>query len=74
MEAVVAHICHMVDAGGIEVCALGSDFDGIEGNRAITGARDMQKLVYALKKAGFLPSQIEKICSGNVLRVYREIL
>lgn len=74
MEAVVAHIRHMVDAGGIEVCALGSDFDGIEGNRAITGARDMQKLVYALEKAGFLPSQIEKICSGNVLRVYRETL
>lgn len=74
MEAILAHIRHMVNIGGMEVCGLGSDFDGIPGNRALSGAGRMQKLPDALNRAGFGISQIEKICSENVLRVYREIL
>ena len=72
LEAIVAHIRHAVKTGGIEVCGLGSDFDGIEGNRAIRHAGQMPKLADALEKAGFLPSQVDKICSQNVLRVYRD--
>lgn len=72
LEAIVAHIQHAVRVGGIEVCGLGSDFDGIEGNRAIRHAGMMSKLVEGLRTAGFLPSQIDKICSENVLRVYRD--
>lgn len=74
MEAILAHIRHIVNTGGIEVCGLGSDFDGIEGNRSLGGAEKMQKLSDTLEKSGFSNAQMEKICSGNVLRVYREIL
>lgn len=72
LEAIVAHIRHAVKTGGIGVCGLGSDFDGIEGNRAIPHAGKVQKLVDALEKTGFLTSQIDKICSENVLRVYKD--
>jgi len=74
LERMAAHIRHMADVGGIDVCALGSDFDGIATNIALPDASHMQKLVGALEKKGFHESEIEKIFYKNVLRVYREVL
>ena len=68
------HVRHTADVGGVEVCALGGDMDGIDPNPAIPDVSFVQRLVPALKKKGFHESEIEKIFSGNVLRVYQEIL
>lgn len=68
------HVRHTADIGGVEVCALGGDMDGIDPNPAIPDVSFVQRLVPALKKKGFHESEIEKIFSGNVLRVYQEIL
>lgn len=74
IQDMVRHIRHIRDVGGIEVCALGSDFDGIPENPEIADASQMQELVSALEKDGFTEVEIEKIFYKNVMRVYRNIL
>lgn len=74
MDSLVDHVCHMVRVGGIEVCALGSDFDGIPGNIALPDASYLPRLADMLAKKGFHESEIEKIFYRNVLRVYRDVL
>lgn len=71
---IVRHIRHIVNIGGIEVCALGSDFDGITNSLEFTDASGIQMLAEALLKNGFSVSDVEKICYRNVLRIYKDIL
>ena len=71
---IVAHARHIADVGGIEVLGIGSDFDGIDTHEELPGAEKMEHLAEAFLKGGFLPSQVEKIMSQNVLRLYRETL
>ena len=61
------------EVGGIGCIGLGSDFDGIGGHRELPGAQTVPLLAEALGKGGFKASEIDKILSGNVLRVYREV-
>ncbi len=74
LSDVTAHVKHIVNVGGIDVLGLGSDFDGIDGNEELPGAQAMPLLEDAFLKEGFKPSEVEKLLSGNVLRVYKEIL
>lgn len=74
MEAVIRHAKHIVNVGGMECLGLGSDFDGIDTNEGIPDYSCLPKLEDMLKKAGFTSTECEKIGSGNVLRVYREVI
>ena len=74
IAAIVEHAKHIVKVGGIEVLGLGSDFDGIDTHAELPHAGKMHLLFDALKKGGFTESQIDKIFSENVLRVYKEVL
>lgn len=74
IEAVVRHAKHITAVGGMDCLGLGSDFDGIPTHAELTGADKLPLLDEALKKGGFLASEREKIFSGNVLRLYRELL
>ncbi len=74
LSAAVCHAKHIVKVGGIGVLGLGSDFDGIDTNEALPGVQSMEILWNALHGAGFAEDALEKIFSGNVLRVYREWL
>ena len=74
VAAVVRHAKHIVNVGGIEVLGLGTDFDGIDTHRELPGVQSMGRLWDALHDGGFKESEVEKIFTGNVLRVYREIL
>ena len=70
----VRHIRHIKNVGGIGCIGLGTDFDGIENVPEVRHTRDMQLLAQGLRRAGFSETEIEQIFSGNVLRVYREVL
>ena len=74
LAAIVLHAKHITDVGGVEVLGLGSDFDGIDTHAELPGAQSMERLWEALKGSGFTESQLDRIFSGNVLRVYRETL
>ena len=69
-EDVTRHLKHMYDVGGIDVLALGSDYDGIETGVQWDDAGGDQKLLAALEGA-FTPSQIDRISHENALRVLR---
>lgn len=72
--AVVRHIKHVINVGGIDCVGLGSDFDGIEGHRELPDFSYMPRLADALEKSGLKAGEVEKIFSKNVLRFYKELL
>ncbi len=74
MEQIMAHIRHIRNVAGIDVLAVGSDFDGISGNTAMKDASELGMLIDALDKAGFTAGEIDKICWENALRVIKEVL
>ncbi|MEE9491482.1 MAG: dipeptidase [Dehalococcoidia bacterium] len=72
---VVDHIDHVVELIGVDHVGLGSDFDGV-GDSLPNGLKDVSgypNLIYQLLKRGYSEVDIEKICSGNLLRVWSEV-
>lgn len=74
IDLLTAHVRHMVNTGGIECAAIGTDFDGFDGNTEIAGPQQMQKLFWGLHKAGFSDDAIEKIAWKNTFRVMTDVL
>lgn len=74
LSDMVRHVRHITSVGGIEVCGLGTDFDGIGNSVELLDASGMELLSEALHRGGFTWEEIEKIFYKNVLRVYREVL
>ena len=75
VEMVADHIDRVVELAGIDHVGLGSDFDGV-GDSLPTGLKDVAdypNLIYTLLKRGYSDEDIKKICSGNVLRVWRAV-
>lgn len=70
----VDHIRHIRNIGGMDVLALGTDFDGIDGEMEIGDVAHIFLLEQALDRAGFTVGEIEKIWSGNALRLFADVL
>lgn len=70
----VRHVRHMLDIGGEECLAIGTDFDGLMGKSEISSPLDMEKLFTALSDAGISERIIEKIAWKNAYRVLSEVL
>lgn len=68
---IVEHVIYMVNKAGIESVGLGSDFDGIDDEVEIKDYSGYPILIDSLRKH-FKESEIDKICSENILRVLRE--
>ncbi len=75
IEDMVRHILHMIRVGGSDFPAIGTDFDGFDGlsRLEVPNPGSMDLLWQELERAGLGASQLEKIWSGNVLRVMREM-
>ncbi|MCT8975403.1 dipeptidase [Clostridium sp. CX1] len=71
---IITHIKHIKKIGGIDIIAIGSDFDGVDLPSEITNISEMDKLFHGLSKNGFSEDEIEKIFYKNILRVIREVL
>jgi membrane dipeptidase len=74
VEDMVSHIRHIQNVGGIDVLAVGSDFDGICPELEMKDMGEITKLTDALSAAGFSEAKIEKIMYKNALRVIKEVL
>ena len=71
---VVDHARHIAEIGGIEVLALGSDFDGIYSTpKGLEHIGKMKKLSDALQRAGFSRNEISAIAHRNFLRVFHKV-
>ncbi len=75
IDDVVAHIDHAVKVAGIDHVGIGSDFDGIDSvPHGLEDISKMPKLAAALKQKGYSDADIQKIWSGNVLRLMRAVI
>ncbi|KXJ04523.1 Dipeptidase 2, partial [Exaiptasia diaphana] len=75
LDDVVAHIDHVVKLVGIDHVGLGSDYDGV-GDSLPEGLKDVSEfpnLIEALLVKGYSDEDIEKILSGNVIRVWKAV-
>jgi membrane dipeptidase len=74
VSQVADHIDRVVELAGIDYVGFGSDFDGV---RSVpVGLSDVSmypNLIFELLKRDYSEEDIEKICSGNLLRVWKEV-
>lgn len=74
VEDVADHIDHVVRLVGIDYVGLGSDFEGVDHlPENLKSVADYPNLIYELLKRGYSDLDIEKICSGNILRVWKKV-
>ena len=74
VSQVVDHIDHVVNLVGIDYVGFGSDFDGV--SDLPIGLEDVSKypnIIFELLKRNYSDEEIERICSGNLLRVWSEV-
>lgn len=70
----IIHMKHIKKVAGIDMVAMGTDFDGTHGVLEIDNCSRMQLLTDAMEKAGFTADETEKVLYKNALRVYKEVL
>ncbi|MFT7686259.1 MAG: membrane dipeptidase [Candidatus Azotimanducaceae bacterium] len=75
MDDVLDHVDHVVKVTGIDHIGIGSDFDGV-GDSLPVGFKDVSDypaFIDGLLSRGYTEAQIEKILSGNLMRVWQEV-
>jgi len=70
-EDAFQHLLHAINVVGIDHVGIGADFDGGGGVTGFEDARDYPKITARLLAAGYTQADLEKVWSGNVLRVLR---
>ena len=74
IEDIVKHGLYLINKGGEDVVALGTDFDGIKPDTEIKDTSEMYRLYDAFKEAGLSEEQCEKLFWKNADRLLKEIL
>ena len=74
IEDIVKHGLYLINKGGENVVALGTDFDGIKPDTEIKDISEMYRLYDAFKEAGLSVEQCEKLFWKNADRLLKEIL
>ena len=74
IEDIVKHGLYLINKGGEDVVALGTDFDGIKPDIEIKDTSEMYRLYDAFKEAGLSVEQCEKLFWKNADRLLKEIL
>jgi membrane dipeptidase len=73
VKDIVDHIDHAVQVIGIDHVGIGTDFDGGGGVEGCRSAADMKNITVELLRRGYSKADIEKIWSGNIMRVMRRV-
>ncbi len=69
LSDMIRHIDYLVNRVGIDCVALGSDFDGATIPEEIGDASGNQRLIAALRQAGYGAEDLTKMASENWLRI-----
>ncbi|MDE7095679.1 MAG: dipeptidase, partial [Anaeroplasmataceae bacterium] len=69
IPCLIRHMKYIKELAGVDVIALGSDFDGIDPNIKLQNASLMPKLFEEMRLQGFTVEEIEQIAYKNFLRV-----
>ena len=73
VKNVVDHIDHIVRIAGIDHVGIGCDFDGGGGIDGVFDVSGVMNITIELARRGYSEQNIEKIWSGNILRVFTEV-
>lgn len=73
LSDVIDHIDYVVKLVGIDYVGIGSDFDGGGRVDGLNDVSEMGNITSELLKRGYSEKDIEKIWSGNFMRVFREV-
>ena len=74
VDAMAAQLRHRINVGGLGCAAIGTDFDGIDGNLEIASAAQMPTLFEELEKRGFSFHEIDQITHKNAERLLSDVL
>jgi len=75
LSLIVDHVRWAIDVGGEDCVGLGGDLDGVDRLPAgFAGVQDYPRIEDLLRQSGLPERQIEKVCYGNFLRVFQEVL
>jgi len=69
---IVDHLDYLYEKYGVACAAIGSDFDGIN-DPVIPGPGGIARVEKALLAKGYKKSDVQKIFSGNFLRLFRRL-
>ncbi len=69
----VDHIDHIVELAGIDYVGIGTDFDGGGALKDCYDVSELGNITLELIRRGYTKEEIEKIWSGNFMRVFREV-
>ncbi len=69
----IEHLLYTLDLVGVDHVGIGADWDGGGGVDGMADVSDVPKITAALLTAGYSRADIEKIWSGNVLRLMRDV-
>ena len=67
----MAALRHTIEVAGIDHVCFGADFDGGGGFKGIEDVTALPRITEALKAAGYSDADLEKLWSGNILRILR---
>lgn len=70
VDDMVRHLDHILNVGGEDVLAIGTDFDGVSGDLEISSPSHMPKLFERLEQEGWPLERIEKLACKNALRIF----
>lgn len=75
LEAMTSHILHMINVGGSEFPAIGTDVDGydVQEHEPIQKVSDMPKLWEMLRKKGVSEDRLDRIWRTNAANVLKRI-
>lgn len=75
IELVADHIDHVVRIVGVDHVGFGSDYDGVGDTlpKGLEDVSDYPNLIKVLLDRGYNVDDIKKICSGNLMRVWKEV-
>lgn len=74
LDEILYHVNHIVNVGGHDVIALGSDFDGIENEVEFKNPSHIEMLYDKLEKSGYKQEFIEKLFYKNAIRFLNDTL
>lgn len=70
---IIDHIDHVVNLVGPDHVAFGSDFDGASVSEHLKDVTGFNLLVKELEKRNYSEEDINKICHGNFIRIFKNV-
>ena len=70
-EDYMAALLHVIEVAGVDHVCFGADWDGGGGLAGIQDIGALPKVTQRLREAGYSEEDLQKMWSGNVLRILR---